>query len=140
MDHVDQLLDLFDLAEQGGRPDPDLSAGQKKKVALCSALVPRRRSCCWTSRFPAVSTPGHLDLEADHPSTTADRKDATIVLTSPVPELVEEIATRIIVLERRRDPGVRHARRPPADDRARGNLDGCCSELIFPDTTRKLDE
>ncbi len=28
----------------------------------------------------------------------ASRKDATIVLTSPVPELVEEIATRIMVL------------------------------------------
>ena len=39
MEHVDQLLHLFDLSEQGDSPIRSLSAGQKKKVALCSALV-----------------------------------------------------------------------------------------------------
>jgi ABC-type multidrug transport system ATPase subunit len=40
MAHVDQLLHLFDLTEKGDSPIRSLSAGQKKKVALCSALVP----------------------------------------------------------------------------------------------------
>ena len=39
MTHVDQLLDLFDLAEQADSPIRTYSAGQKKKIALCSALV-----------------------------------------------------------------------------------------------------
>src|SRR6516225_9064731 len=39
MQHVDQLIRRFDLAEKGDSPIRTLSAGQKKKVALCSALV-----------------------------------------------------------------------------------------------------
>ena len=39
MDHVDQLLQLFDLAEKGDSPIRTYSAGQKKKIALCSALA-----------------------------------------------------------------------------------------------------
>ncbi len=54
----------------------------------------------------------------------ARRKVATVVLTSPVPELVEEIATRVVVLRRRRDPRLRHARRPAAPDRP-SRLAGC---------------
>src|SRR5215469_9638134 len=39
MEHVEQLLHLFDLEGTGEGPIRSLSAGQKKKVALCSALV-----------------------------------------------------------------------------------------------------
>ena len=39
MAHVEQLLDLFDLAEVADGPLRTYSAGQKKKAALCSALV-----------------------------------------------------------------------------------------------------
>ena len=39
IEHVDQLLDLFDLTEKGDSPIRSYSAGQKKKIALCSALV-----------------------------------------------------------------------------------------------------
>ena len=57
MEHVGHLLDLFDLSEQGDSPIQSYSAGQKKKIALCSALVTERPSCFSTSRFPAGSTP-----------------------------------------------------------------------------------
>ena len=39
MEHVGHLLDLFDLGEQGDNTIKSYSAGQKKKIALCSALV-----------------------------------------------------------------------------------------------------
>jgi len=39
MDHADQLLELFDLADKGDSPIRSYSAGQKKKIAVCSALV-----------------------------------------------------------------------------------------------------
>ncbi len=39
IEHVDSLLELFDLSRKGDSPIWQLSAGQKKKVALCSALV-----------------------------------------------------------------------------------------------------
>ena len=65
---------------------------------------------------------------------------STIVLTSPVPELVEEIATRVIVLRERRDPGLRHARRAAAH---RPGIAAAWTtvleRLIFPETSRKLE-
>src|SRR5262249_10367694 len=39
MEHVDRLLTLFELSKQADGPIRSYSAGQKKKVALCSALV-----------------------------------------------------------------------------------------------------
>ncbi len=39
IEHVELLLELFDLSRKGDSPIWQLSAGQKKKVALCSALV-----------------------------------------------------------------------------------------------------
>src|SRR5271168_3927567 len=37
--HVDRLLDLFELKEQADRTISSYSAGQKKKIALASALL-----------------------------------------------------------------------------------------------------
>src|SRR5260370_14112244 len=39
MEHVDRLLALFDLGEQGDWDISTYSSGQKKKIALASALV-----------------------------------------------------------------------------------------------------
>ena len=64
---------------------------------------------------------------------------ATIVLTSPVPELVEEIATRIIVLH---DGEILAFDTLDGLQRLtghRGTLDEVLQRLIFPDTTRKLE-
>ncbi len=35
MDHVERLLDVFDLAREGDWPIRSFSNGQKKKVAIC---------------------------------------------------------------------------------------------------------
>ena len=76
------------------------SAGQKKKVALCSALVAEVPILLLDEPFSGGLDPGGpAHLEADHPAPRAAARMSTIVLTSPVPELVEEIATRIIVLQ-----------------------------------------
>jgi ABC-type multidrug transport system ATPase subunit len=67
------------------------------------------------------------------------RKLATIVLTSPVPEVIEEIATRFVVL--------RHGELIAFDTleglqclaENRGSLGGVLERLIFPETTQKVD-
>jgi len=38
-DHVERLLKLFDLVEKADSPMASYSTGQKKKIALCTALV-----------------------------------------------------------------------------------------------------
>jgi ABC-2 type transport system ATP-binding protein len=98
MSHVDRLLDLFDLSEKGDSPIRTYSAGQLKKTALASALVAETAILFLDEPFSGGLDPaGILSLKRimQH---HARRRDRTIVLTSPVPELVEEIATRIIVL------------------------------------------
>ena len=98
IDHTEQLLELFDLAEKADSPIRSYSAGQKKKIALCSALVAEAPILLLDEPFSGGLDPvGHSDLEADDPASRRSKK-ATIVLTSPVPELVEEIATRVVVL------------------------------------------
>ena len=98
MEHVDHLLDLFDLGEQGDSAIKSYSAGQKKKIALCSALVTEAPVLFLDEPFSGGLDPAGLLALKRIFQHHASRKELTIVLTSPVPELVEEIATRIIVL------------------------------------------
>jgi ABC-type multidrug transport system ATPase subunit len=139
MEHVDQLLELFDLRSQGVSPIRSYSAGQKKKVALCSALVTEVPIMLLDEPFSGGLDPAGLLALKRIIQRLGRRKDATIVLTSPVPELVEEIATRIIVL---------HGGEILAFDTLdglqrmtghRGSLGDVLERLIFPDTSRKLD-
>jgi ABC-type multidrug transport system ATPase subunit len=139
MEHVDQLLDLFDLTAQGDSPIRTYSAGQKKKVALCSALVTEVPILLLDEPFSGGLDPAGLLALKRIIQQLGRRKQATVVLTSPVPELVEEIATRIIVL---------HDGEIIAFDTLdglqrmtghRGSLGDVLERLVFPDTTKKLE-
>jgi ABC-type multidrug transport system ATPase subunit len=139
MDHIAHLLDLFDLGEQGDSPIRTYSAGQKKKIALCSALVTEAPVLFLDEPFSGGLDPAGLLTLKRIIQHHARRRELTIVLTSPVPELVEEIATRIIIL---------HHGEILAHDTidglqrmtgCRGSLGEVLERLIFPDTTRKLD-
>ena len=124
IDHVDQLLELFDLAEKGDSPIRTYSAGQMKKIALCSALVTEVPILLLDEPFSGGLDPSGILTLKRIIQHRAHRRDSTIVLTSPVPELVEEIATRSHRAERRRDPRLRHAGRSPAHDWTQRQL-GC---------------
>jgi ABC-type multidrug transport system ATPase subunit len=140
MEHADQLLDLFDLAEQGESPIRSYSSGQKKKVALCSALISEAPILLLDEPFSGGLDPSGLLTLKKVFQHHARRKELTIVMTSPVPELVEEIATRIIVIEHGRvlaDGSMESLRLLTG---CRGSLGDVLERLIFPDTTRKLAE
>jgi ABC-2 type transport system ATP-binding protein len=140
MEHVDRLLDLFDLTKQGDWAINSYSAGQKKKIALASALVTEAPVLLLDEPFSGGLDPaGLLALKRVLKRRVGDQ-GATIVLTSPVPELVEEIADRIVVLRDgeiaafdtleglRRLTGVT------------GSLADVLERLMFPETTRKLED
>jgi ABC-2 type transport system ATP-binding protein len=139
MEHVDQVLDLFDLGTKGDSPIATYSAGQLKKIALASALVAETRNLLLDEPFSGGLDPaGILTLKRIF-QHHARRRDRTIVLTSPVPELVQDIATRIIVLH---DGEILAFDTLDGLQRAtghRGNLDQVLQHLVFPDATRKLE-
>jgi ABC-type multidrug transport system ATPase subunit len=139
MEHVARLLDLFNLAEKGDSPIPSLSAGQLKKVALGSALVAETPLLLLDEPFSGGLDPAGILTLKRIMQHHARRKDRTIVLTSPVPELVEEIATRIIVL---------HDGEVIAFDTLdglqrltghRGNLDEVLQRFVFPEASVKIE-
>jgi ABC-2 type transport system ATP-binding protein len=139
IDHAQQLLELFDLAAQADSPIRTYSAGQQKKIALCSALVAEVSILLLDEPFSGGLDPSGLLTLKRIIQHHARRNHATIVLTSPVPELVEEIATRIIVL---RDGEVAAFDSVDGLQRLtgyRGTLAEVLERLIFPDTSRRLE-
>lgn len=69
----------------------------------------------------------------------ARRRIATIVLTSPVPELIEEIATRFVVLRHGELLAFETLDGLQRMTDHRGSLGGVLERLVFPETTQKLE-
>jgi ABC-type multidrug transport system ATPase subunit len=98
MDHVDRLVELFDLTKESDWPIRSYSSGQTKKIAVCSALVTEAPILLLDEPFSGGMDPsGILALRRVLKRMTGEEK-ATIVVTTPVPELVEELADRVAVL------------------------------------------
>jgi ABC-2 type transport system ATP-binding protein len=67
------------------------------------------------------------------------RRMSTIVLTSPVPELVEEISTRVVVLKNGEVLAFDTIDGLQRMTGLRGPLGAVLERLIFPETSRKLE-
>jgi ABC-2 type transport system ATP-binding protein len=100
MAHVDRLLQLFELTEKGDSPIRTYSNGQQKKIAICSALVTEAPVLLLDEPFGGGLDPSGLLALKTLMKWLADRGDVTVVMATPVPELVEEMAHRVVVLER----------------------------------------
>jgi ABC-type multidrug transport system ATPase subunit len=98
-DHIERLLDLFDLTGLADNPIRGYSSGQKKKLGICSALLPEAPVMILDEPFS-----GGLDSSAllALPQVLRHRtkeQGATILMAVPVPELVEGLADRIAVIK-----------------------------------------
>jgi ABC-type multidrug transport system ATPase subunit len=140
MEHVPHLLDVFDLSENADSPIRSYSAGQKKKIALCSVLVTEAPVLFLDEPFSGGLDPAGLLALKKILQHQVRRKELTIVLTSPVPELVEEIATRIIVLQHGEIVAFDTLDGLQRMTACRGSLSDVLERMIYPDTTRKLNE
>ena len=138
-DHIEKLLALFELTEQADTPMRSYSAGQQKKIALCSALVTDAPVLLLDEPFSGGLDPAGLLALKRILRHKAAQRGGCVVLTSPVPEIVEEIATRILIL---RDgevaafdtlEGLR--RRVGAD----GSLGAILQQLLYPQTAGMLE-
>lgn len=140
MNHVERLLDLFNLREQGDSPIRSYSAGQQKKIALCSALVTEAPVLLLDEPFSGGLDPAGILALKRLLQRRVKEEGATVVLTSPVPEIVEEIAHRIIILQ----DGVVVAADTLEGLRRltgqHGSLAEILERLLYPDTVEKLQE
>lgn len=97
-DHLDRLLPLFDLEALSDTPIRSYSAGQQKKIALCSALVTEAKVLLLDEPFSGGLDPsGILALKSVLRRLTQEH-GCTVLMTTPVPELTEELADRFIIM------------------------------------------
>ena len=140
MEHVNRLFELFDLSSQADWRIASYSAGQKKKLALASALVTEAPTLLLDEPFSGGLDPaGLLALKRVLKRRVADQ-GGTVVLTSPVPEIVEEIADRIIILKDGEIAAFDTLHGLQRMTNCFGSLGEIFERLMFPDTINKLQE
>jgi ABC-type multidrug transport system ATPase subunit len=96
--HVDRLLSLFQLTKEGDWPIRSYSNGQKKKIALAAALVTRAPILLLDEPFGGGLDPAGILALREVLRRLGSQPDQTIVMTAPAPELVEELAHKVLVL------------------------------------------
>lgn len=139
MDHVDRLLQLFDLRDQGDRPIGGYSTGQQKKIALCSALVTEAPVMLLDEPFGGGLDPsGILALKRVLRRLARDA-ETTVVMATPVPELVEELSDRIAVLIDGRIAAYDTLDGFRRQTGLSGSLGEVLERLIHPDTVDAVD-
>ena len=97
--HADQLLALFDLDTHADWAIGSYSNGQKHKVALCGALLCETPILMLDEAFSGGLDPAGILALKRLLRHRVEKKNGTVVITSPVAELVEEVADRICVLQ-----------------------------------------
>jgi len=137
-DHVERLISLFELEQVVDSPISSGSAGQQKKVALSATLITEVPILLLDEPFAGGLDPsGILALRKVLQRLSIERR-ATIVMTAPVPELVEQLATRVVVLR----AGEIVADGTVADLKARagraGSLADALETLFFPETSDRI--
>ncbi len=98
MDHVDRLLELFDLTEKGDSTVSAYSSGQKRKIALASVLVTEAPVLLLDEPFAGGLDPSGIAALKRVLLGLTRKQKVTVVMATPVPELVAELADRIAVI------------------------------------------
>ena len=138
-DHIERLLTLLELLPLGDTPLRSFSAGQKKKAALCSALITEAPVMILDEPFSGGLDPsGILALKHVFARFTHDR-NRTIVMATPVPELVEEIADRIVVLHEGQIIASGFFQELQQQTECDGSLSNVLERLIFSETLANVD-
>ena len=140
MEHVNRLFDLFELSSQADWRIGSYSTGQHKKLALASVLLTEAPILLLDEPFSGGLDPSGLLTLKRVLRRRVTEQGGTVVLTSPVPEIVEEIADRIVILK-----GGEIAAFDTLDGlrqmtNCTGSLSQILEKLMFPETAHKLQE
>ncbi|MFA7183711.1 MAG: ABC transporter ATP-binding protein, partial [Victivallales bacterium] len=98
MKHAETLLEVFDLKEKADSPIASYSTGQQKKLGLCSALLTEAPILVLDEPFSGGLDSAALLAMSKILKMLAKREDVTIVMAVPVPELVEPLADKVVIL------------------------------------------
>ena len=98
MEQIDKLLEIFDLDKNGDSSISSYSTGQQKKIGICAALATEAPILVLDEPFSGGLDSSALLALSQILKKLAERKDVTVVMAVPVPELVEPLAHKIAVI------------------------------------------
>lgn len=139
MDHIDRLLQVFELSREGDWPIRSYSAGQQKKIALSAALVTRAPILLLDEPFSGGLDPSGILALKHILRHMVDQDGATIVMSTPVPEILEELADRIAILRNGEVVAFDTAEGLRRLAQCSGGLDEVMARLMHPKTLENLE-
>jgi ABC-2 type transport system ATP-binding protein len=140
LEHAASLVRLFNLEQIADAPMRTYSAGQQKKISLCSALITECRIMLLDEPFSGGLDPAGIVAFKQILQQSTRNQRRTIVLTTPVPELVAEVADRIVVIgdgEVTASGTVEEFRQQASPG---ATLADALQQLVFPETGEHLAE
>ena len=96
MEHVDHILELFDLQEKGDSPIRSYSTGQKKKIAICSALVTEAPILILDEPFSGLD-PVNIELVKDI-ILEKQKEGVTIIFSTHLMDYAEKIVDSVVMI------------------------------------------
>jgi ABC-2 type transport system ATP-binding protein len=139
MDHAERLLELFQLVREGDWPIRSYSNGQKKKIALSAALITECPILLLDEPFGGGLDPAGISLQ--HVLRRLGRKPThTIILTAPAPDLIEELAQRIVVLRDGRIAAFDTLEGLRKQTGCYGSLTEVIGQLIHPEALKAVEK
>jgi ABC-type multidrug transport system ATPase subunit len=139
MDHAEQLLELFDLKEQSDTVISKYSNGQKKKIAICSALITDAKVMILDEPFTGGLDPSGIFVLKKLLKRLADRQDVTVLMATQLPEIADAVAHRIAFVKE----GQLVAYQSPAEFKremgANATLQDALAKLISPKTDEQVE-
>ncbi|HEV3021652.1 MAG TPA: ABC transporter ATP-binding protein [Pirellulales bacterium] len=139
LDHIQRLLDLFELAREGDWPIRSYSNGQQKKIAVCGALVSEAKVMLLDEPFSGGLDPSGILSLKQVLLRLPERYGTTMVMTTPVPELVEELADRIAVVHFGQVLAYDTAQGLRRQTQCSGSLAEVLERLTHPQTLRRIE-
>jgi ABC-2 type transport system ATP-binding protein len=140
IDHSARLLKLFNLDKIAGLPIKYCSTGQAKKVALCSAFIAEAPIMILDEPFSGGLDPSGILALHKMLKHLAERSDVTVLMATPVPDIVEPLAHRVALIEEERirevdSPAGLKSRFPQA-----GSLQEALELILNPETLDHVND
>lgn len=139
MDHISRLLELFQLTEKGEAPIRTYSNGQRKKLAICGALVTEAPSLVLDEPFTGGLDAAALLALGRVLKHLATQGDTTILMASQIGEMVEPLDARIAVLEGARLKAYDTLEALRAKTGCSGSLSEVYERLVHPQTLEQIE-
>lgn len=139
IEHAQRLLDLFDLQGVGDSPIRTYSNGQKKKAALCSALVAEAPVLLLDEPFTGGLDPSAVVALKHVLEHLASRDDVTIVMATQLAEIAETVAHRVGLLRDGELVAYETVEELCRKDGRSVRLEQAIEERIHPRTLERID-